>query len=833
MAINCAAIGSLMSGVEGRAEGEAEREAALEAERAAIHAIGVAHGREVDRARRVAEGLANEAAEQTEEGIRDLVDDDAEVDAAVQAALVRQTSDRAMHAARRVAELEAQGEALAFGHITSDDGERIYVGRMSVLDGDDALLVDWRARASIPFYRATPLDRLGVAHRRHLLFGPDPDDEQGAEQDVLVGYSDEVFEFDGLDPEIGLRGEAAILAAVSAPTREQMQSVVATIQAEQDAVIRAAGNRTLVVQGGPGTGKTVVALHRAAYLLYDQRAALADSGVLVVGPSNEFLRYIAGVLPSLGESGVVSVTASKLYPGILLGGRDGSAVASVKSSQEMAQFLAAALDDRRRVPVAPLEVFYGSRRVVLSIEESVALFRRARRHRAHNDGAAEFRSLVIDTLSSGVYNPSFENMDDARATFRSNDIVEAYLLRHFPPLTPERALRDLFGSKALLRSAARQVGIDEGDAASLFRPPASEEELDSIRWTDSDVPLLDELHELLGGTMGQNEEAQKRARDARDEFELALQRDIEAAPPLEIGDIVDLPIDDEPDDDELDELSAYAAGEFEEDEDGEGGATDDRATDIEDDDDDVRVEELELAGADDLDEESATVVELAFGQRSWRFGHVIVDEAQDLTPMQWRMVVRRARGGAMTLVGDLAQRSIGAPGSWRELLPGSIRDFDRRELTINYRSPAEINDLATDVLAELAPSLSASTSIRSSGFAPQVIHCKPGETRQAIDAALATADAEGAVAVIGLDLANRDETSSAAETTAGSAASWLDPWQAKGLEFDVAIVVEPARMLEEPHGLSLLYVAVTRATQRLIVIHEQPLPDVLASLTAQ
>ncbi len=809
-------------------------DAALEAERAAVAAIGVAHQREVDRARRVAEGLAIEAAEQTEEGIRDLVDDDAEVDAAVQAALVRQTSDRAMHAARRVAELEAQGEALAFGHITNDDGERLYVGRMSVLDGDDALLVDWRARASIPFYRATPLDRLDIAHRRHLLYGTEP--ETSSE---LIGYSDEVFAFDGLDTEIGLRGEAAILAAVTAPTREQMQSVVATIQAEQDAVIRAASQRTLVVQGGPGTGKTVVALHRAAYLLYDQRAALADSGVLVVGPSNEFLRYIAGVLPSLGESGVVSVTAAKLYPGILLGGRDGSAVAAVKSSGAMAPFLAAAIADRRRRPKAPLEVYYGSRRVVLSVEQGAALFERACRHRAHNDGAGAFRSFVVDRLSEQVYNPSFENMDDARATFRRSTIVEAYLLRHFPSLTPERALRDLFGSKALLRSAAASAGIDDGDAASLFRPPAAEDELESIRWTDADVPLLDELHELLGGSMGQSEEEQQRARDARDEFEMALQRDVEASPHLEIGDIVELPVDDEPDDDEEDELAAYVStAELEDEEgDGEGGATDDRAIELDDDDDDVRVDELELEGADDLEEESATVVELAFGQRSWRFGHVIVDEAQDLTPMQWRMVVRRARGGAMTIVGDLAQRSIGAPGTWREHLPPSIREFDRRELTINYRSPAEINDLASTVLTELAPSLATSTSIRSSGHQPEAIAVDSSvETLQAavsrvIGEVVADPGIDGSIGVVGLGLHGVAPVSDGNDAGEGDQrATWLDPWQAKGLEFDTAIVVEPARFLEEPHGLSLLYVAITRATKKLIVVHEQTLPAVLAGL---
>ncbi len=783
-----------------------------------VGAIGDAHHRELERARRVAQGLAAEAAEMTEEGIRDIFDDDAEADAAVEAALVRQTSDRAMHAARRVAELEAQGAALAFGHFTTDD-KPLYIGRMTVLDGDDALLVDWRARASVPFYRATPLDSLGVRHRRHLQFD--------AEERTLIGYSDEVFDLETLDTTHGLRGEAAILASLSAPTQEQMRSVVATIQSEQDAVIRAPSDGPLVVQGAPGTGKTVVALHRAAYLLYDQRAALADSGVLIVGPSNEFLRYISGVLPSLGESGVVSVTANKLYPGILLGSSEAPEVADLKGAAVMAPFLAAAVADRQRRPTRPLDVYFGSARVRIDTEKAQRIFDRARRHRAHNDGADEFRSLTLDALTAEVFNPAFDaggGNAEARASFKRSPAVEAFLLRHFPPLTPERALRDLLGSRALVRSAAKRAGIDQSLADQLVRARVAEEDLPNIRWTNADVGLLDELHALLGGSMGQTEEERARARDALDEFELARRNDdVDPISLPEFDDLVEL--DDDPDEFQIMAFDDIAELAEVEEESSAGTNPDDRYVE-EDDDDDEPVRELELSGADDLDEVGSTVVELAFGQRSWRFGHVIVDEAQDLTPMEWRMIVRRAKGGSMTIVGDLAQRSIGAPGSWRDHLPDAISTFDYRQLTINYRSPSEVNELAARILGDLAPDLTPATSIRSSGHAPHFQ--RVDSIARGLDEVLAAAaEIDGTTGVIGFDLdAVMAET--VAESRADGQLQFLNPWQAKGLEFETVVVVEPARFLKEPGGLSLLYVAITRSTSRLVIVHEDDLPDVLS-----
>jgi hypothetical protein len=456
-----------------------------------------------------------------EEGIRDLYDEDSEAEAAIQAALVRQSADRAMHAIRRANELRSAGKALAFGHTTDQAGERTYIGRLTVLEDDEALLVDWRAPAAVPFYRATPLRRMGVERRRNLLYG------DGGE---LEGYSDELFDIDAATDEIGLRGEAALIASVTAPTRDQMRSVVATIQAEQDAVIRAAGDEPLVVQGGPGTGKTVVALHRAAYLLYAQREALSDTGVLIVGPSSEFLSYIAGVLPSLGETGVVSVTAPELYPGVRRGAPEPDEVAEVKGRLAMATLLADAVTDRCRKPTGPLSTWYGGRRVVLAAEPLVELFTQATRYSTHNEGADFFRFEVLEALTADVFDPSFHNRDDARDHFRHDPVVTEFLLRHWPPLTPEQALNDLFGSPALLASAARRTDLSPHDLDLLHRTRASFAEVDRIKWSNADIPLLDELLSLVGISLGdQDLDRRIQERDEADEFELAAAADTAAA----------------------------------------------------------------------------------------------------------------------------------------------------------------------------------------------------------------------------------------------------------------------------------------------------------------
>jgi hypothetical protein len=462
----------------------------------------------------------------TEEGIRDLFDEDAESDAAADAAMVRQSAEQAMHAVRRVNQLRAAGRALAFGHTADHGGERLYVGRLTVMEGDEALLVDWRAPAAVPFYQATPLKRMGVERRRNFLYG----DGIAEAADELISYSDELFDLDAAADEIGLRGEAALLASVSAPTRDQMRSVVATIQAEQDAVIRAPADEPLVVQGGPGTGKTVVALHRAAYLLYAQRAALSDTGVLIIGPTSEFLTYIAGVLPSLGETGVLSVTAPELYPGVRRGRPEPHDTAALKGTIDMVELLAAAVEDRRRRPREPLSDWYGGRRVTLPVEQLHDIYERAGQYQGHNEGADFFRFEVIEALTSEVFDPSFHNRDEAREHFTESEAVNEFLLRHWPPLTPEQALNDLFGSPALLRSAARSTKLEDEQLELLHRPRTPFAQVGDIKWTDADIPLLDELLALLGISFGRRPDDERIVeRDDADEFELADAVDLERA----------------------------------------------------------------------------------------------------------------------------------------------------------------------------------------------------------------------------------------------------------------------------------------------------------------
>jgi len=493
----------------------------LDAERRVIERIAQVREKQIERVAARASRLADEAAEMTEDGLRDIFDEDDDPDAAVQATLVRERAVHAMAAARRFHEVDSVGEAPAFGRITDEAGENLYVGRCSVIDSDEVLLVDWRARAAVPFYRAAPLEPLGVVHRRHLHYSPET-----APPRELVGYSDEVFDHGRLEQASGLQGEAALLASLEQDTTGQMLSVVATIQAEQDAVIRAPADEPLLVQGGPGTGKTVVALHRAAYLLYDQRQALAENGVLIVGPSTHFLAYISDVLPSLGETGVVSAVPAQLYPGVRKGRPEDHERAQLKGRAEMAHLLANSIRNRQLRPNEDLVAWYGSDRVTISAARLQECFDLALRLPTHNEGADRFRMSVIEVFAEQVYNKSFDNYADAYRSFAASPSLRIFLLKHWPTLTPEQALNDLLGSPALLRLAAVGTGLTRPEVAALNRERVPELELDEVRWTNADIPLLDELWSLVGGLpSAMAEEDRQRVRDARDEFEIAAMED--------------------------------------------------------------------------------------------------------------------------------------------------------------------------------------------------------------------------------------------------------------------------------------------------------------------
>ncbi len=508
----------------------------LELERAAVTRIQAAHIAHIESARRYATGLADEASLLSEEGPREteaeLGDEDSE--AAAEAASARAASARVLLAWKRVRELESAGDALAFGRMTTDEFGTDYIGRMSVIDGDDVFLIDWRAPAAEAFYRATPLEPLGLSHRRHLHF-------TGSE---LTNYSDEIFDTDNIADHQSLRGEAALLATLAARSDGKMQSVVATIQAEQDAVIRASAKGPLLVQGGPGTGKTVVALHRAAYLLYADRAALAETGVLIVGPSPEFLNYISDVLPSLGESGVVSVTADRLFPGVLTDPDESDAVANLKGSIAMADVLADAVQARQREPKEPLVAWYGSRRIAIEIDELRAFRELAKRQSTHNAGSGRFQRLIFERLINEVHEPGFEGRNDIRDALVEAGDVAVFMEKHWPVLTPEQLLNDLFGSTALLKSSCEAAGLDDHAAALLVRPRVKQRNLWRRRWYRSDVPLLDELLWLLGDVAEANEV------DGDMEHQFADEADVFTLDELR-GDDPDIDGDDE-DEEELD-----------------------------------------------------------------------------------------------------------------------------------------------------------------------------------------------------------------------------------------------------------------------------------------
>lgn len=528
----------------------------LDRERAAVARIQAAHRAHVESARRYATGLADEASNLSEEGPREteaeVGDEDSE--AAVEAATARAAAGRTLLAWKRVRELEAAGEALAFGRLTTDEWGTDYIGRMSVIDGDDVFLIDWRARAAEPFYRATPLEPMGVSHRRHLVY-------TDAE---LTNYSDEVFDTENIGEHQSLRGEAALLATLAARSDGRMQTVVATIQAEQDAVIRASAKGPLLVQGGPGTGKTVVALHRAAYLLYADRAALAETGVLIVGPSPEFLTYISDVLPSLGESGVVSVTADRLFPGVLTDPDESEAVAELKGSAAMATLLADAVQKRQRTPKESLTAWYGSRHVMISTEDLRGFAALARRQSTHNAGAGMLRRLVLDRLITEVHEPGFGGRDEILHALAESAEVTVFCETHWPVLTPEQMLNDLLGSEALLKSSCAAAGFDETAADLLARRRVKQRDLWRRRWFRSDVPLLDELLWLLGDVTEATEVETDMEHQFSDEDDVFTVDEARGDDPDIDGDETEEKLEPEPGEPEIESYDEWREGEEEE-----------------------------------------------------------------------------------------------------------------------------------------------------------------------------------------------------------------------------------------------------------------------------
>jgi DNA helicase IV len=702
--------------------------------------------------------------------------------------------------ATRLAQLDLTERGLCFGRTDDDRQSTLYIGRIGLRDDDYELkLIDWRAPAARPFYAATPGNPVGLVRRRHIY----------TRRRVVTGVDDEVFDLDKLSEadKRTLSGEAALIAAVSSARTGRMADVVATIQAEQDRVIRADLPGVLVVQGGPGTGKTVAALHRAAYLLYTHRRILDRRGVLVIGPNATFMRYISQVLPSLGETDVVLHTLGDLFPGVhATETRDPAAV--IKGDERMVPVLQQAVRDRQTVPRHDVIVNAESVDVPLARDAILRARDRARSTRKpHNVARKVFVTELLTELARAearVLNRPLdeEDLPDARARLWEADGVNAALDALWPMLTPEMLLAGLLGSPQAIRSAAGTV-LDQAERERLARPGHPS------RWTVADVPLLDEAAELLGV----DDSAQKAARRAA---ERARRADQEYA-----QEVLD---------------SAIVQGmEYS-----------------------MTVSQLGMLDADRLSDWNAnggvafSTAERAAADRTWAYGHVIIDEAQELSAMAWRMVLRRNPARSMTVVGDVAQ--TGSPAgatSWKDMLTPLVGGRWREErLTVNYRTPAEIMAVAADVLASVSPEESPPDSVRSEGVAPKAVHVPADGTGGGLTAGVAEAvradlaeiggpDA-GRLAVIAPDALIPALSAAVPEAIPGdrpesldSAAALLTVTQAKGLEFDRVIVADPSGILaQSQNGAHDLYVAITRATHRLTVVHEGELPAPLRSLEA-
>ena len=657
---------------------------------------------------------------------------------------------------QRLGQLELGGRSLCFGRIDmrrdgqggdgeggdgeagdgSDGPETFYIGRIGVWDEDQAAVVcDWRAPVAEPFFRATGREPLGLARRRRFV-------SRGSR---LLGLDDEHFSPGGLDGDGAagpgaatdldgsLRDNPALQAVLEAPRTGRLGDVTATIQAEQDDVIRAPLPGVLIVQGGPGTGKTVVALHRAAYLIYTHRFPLSGQGVLVIGPNPVFLTYVEQILPSLGEAGVRLATLGDLLEDVPVSGHDSEPVARTKGDARMAAVVRRAVRTRQRGLREPFVVDYGLRRLRLSTEDSAAIVAGARRRaRTHNAGRRLVEAAFFESLAGSVRRP-VDAAELAEALGETLEVRRA-LDWMWPQLTPAHLLHDLFGSRALLAHAAAGV-LSEAETEGLYRPRRPH--ADDVVWTTDDVPLLDEARMLLG------------TRNPR----------------------------------------------------GKAG-------------------------------------------RIRTYGHIVLDEAQDLSPMQLRMVGRRSLNGSLTLVGDIAQAtSAWAHDSWDGLVELVSPEAPPRfaELTIGYRVPQPIMSFAAACLPPEMADLVPPRAARPGGEPPRIVHLPGTEPETLAGAAVAAVRHElghvgaGNLAVICADeqvaelsaalAADGVAHGTSARRALGMQVSVCSARTLKGLEVDAAVVVEPARIVaESAAGMRLLYVALSRATQRLTVIAGEPLP---------
>ncbi len=644
----------------------------------------------------------------------------------------------AFQAAKRLAVLDAEHEGLVFGRLDLSDGDVRYIGRIGVRDEEyEPLVIDWRARAAEPFYRATPSDPMDVTRRRVLR----------CRNDRVIGIEDDLLDATEAG-DLVIIGEGALMASLQRARGRHMRDIVATIQAEQDEAIRADAQGVTVISGGPGTGKTVVALHRAAYLLYSNRRRFERGGILVVGPSATFMNYIERVLPSLGEDSVilrsVGAVASDVL-GFAADRNDAAAAAAIKGSLRMAPLL------KRLVDLPLVDPGPGGARLLLTVKgEPVGLDAAAldrlrnevlRRHKVNRARAAAEKALLAALVPQvpAELELDAETIEDL---ITGSAQWQMFVNAWWPTLSPTEVLRRL-DDPAVTRRVA--VGLLDADEQRILTESFRQE-----TWSVADVALLDELAALLG------------------------------PPPAE-------PDAEEP---------VFI----------EGGEVAELVT---------TADRLSRKVADDPDADAHT-----------EYAHLLVDEAQDITPMQWRMLRRRGAHASWTIVGDPAQSSWPDPAESEHAVAELVGHAPSRSyrLSVNYRSPAEVFALAADVVRRAYPAADLPEAVRHTGVEPELLATTPGRLTALVaerTAALLT-ELPGTVGVIAPP-SRLDAVRAALEPLASERLVVVTPLQAKGLEYDGVLVVAPDDIVaESPGGVRVLYVALTRPTQRLVCVDPDP-----------
>ena len=686
----------------------------------------------------------------------------------------------ATHFAELSSRLDNVEERLVFGRLDMKDHATHYIGRISLLDEHSApLLVDWRAPISAPFYQATAQEPLGVVRRRHIA----------TRARTVTSVEDELLDVDQAQHQgLTLQGEGALMSALSSARSGRMGDIVATIQGEQDRVIRASDRGILVVQGGPGTGKTAVALHRAAYLLYTQRERLERSGVLIIGPSRTFLRYIEQVLPSLGESGVVQMTIGDIVPGLSAQDDDPVDIAAIKGRAAFSRILREAVRLIPRLPDRDQVLQVWNRRVTLRIKDVQEALSRARRSgRPHNVARESFAMGLMELLAGRLIVEAGDasstadiDPDDLRTWMSeirdSVDARRAINLAWMPTQAPA-FLRKLWSRPDLLAQANRKAGtpLSLEDLSLLYR--TQDEPL-----TISDIPLIDELEELLG-TLDLASAQKRRAEEQREKEE--RERANEA-------------------------LNATGLG---------GGIVTA----------DMLMRQTQEAPS------LRPLAERARADRSWTYGHIVIDEAQDLSPMAWRCLLRRCPSRSMTVVGDLDQkRGHRRPNSWKQALGPAARAFSEEfVLSISYRTPRALTRIAQAVMAQHGtPVLYPMEAVRDVPDCYQVSHTHKDTLKECVSQVVSTmeerldheeGEGKGRICVIVPDaqaqLWHADESGASA---LDQRVSYLTAAGSKGLEFDSVVVVEPGAILAQ--GSGDLFVALTRATHDLHAVTTTQLP---------